>query len=171
SPYRPCCRHWTSSWPRTPVWCCRRRPVPARPLWCRWRCWTATGWQERRSFCRSRGGWRRGPQPNVWPSCSASRSVGPAAIASAWKREAAAPPCVVLQAPPGAGKAALVPLALLDSDWLAGKKIILLEPRRLAARAAAERLAQLLGEPVGQTVGYRIRLETRVSAATRIEVV
>ena len=80
-------------------------------------------------------------------------------------------PNVVLQAPPGAGKTTLVPLALLDAPWLAGQKIILLAPRRLAARAAAERLAQLLGEPVGQTVGYRIRLDTRVSAATRIEVV
>lgn len=80
-------------------------------------------------------------------------------------------PCAVLQAPPGAGKTTLVPLALLESDWLAGQKIILLEPRRLAARAAAERLAELLGEPVGQRVGYRIRLESRISAATRIEVV
>lgn len=80
-------------------------------------------------------------------------------------------PAVVLQAPPGAGKTTLVPLALLDSAWLDGQKMILLEPRRLAARAAAERLAQMLGEPVGQTVGYRIRLEARVSAATRIEVV
>ena len=56
---------------------------------------------------------------------------------------------VVLQAPPGAGKTTLVPLTLLRSDWLAGRKIILLDPRRLAARAAAERLAQMLGEPVG----------------------
>ena len=80
-------------------------------------------------------------------------------------------PSAVLQAPPGAGKTTLVPLALLDVDWLAGQKIILLEPRRLAARAAAERLADLLGEPVGQTVGYRIRLDSKVSAATRIEVV
>src|SRR5690554_4889179 len=93
------------------------------------------------------------------------------AVLPALDQQLATHPCVVLQAPPGAGKTTLVPLALLDSDWLAGKKIILLEPRRLAARAAAERLAQLLGEPVGQTVGYRIRLETRVSAATRIEVV
>ncbi|MEH6493285.1 ATP-dependent helicase HrpB [Halopseudomonas sp.] len=77
----------------------------------------------------------------------------------------------VLQAPPGAGKTTLVPLALLQAEWLAGQKIILLEPRRLAARAAAERLAHLLGEPVGQTVGYRIRLDSKVSAATRIEVV
>ena len=80
-------------------------------------------------------------------------------------------PAVVLQAPPGAGKTTLVPLALLDSHWLAGQKIVMLEPRRLAARAAAERMAQLLGEPVGETVGYRIRLESRTSAATRIEVV
>ncbi|MGB7389517.1 MAG: ATP-dependent helicase HrpB, partial [Pseudomonas neustonica] len=80
-------------------------------------------------------------------------------------------PSAVLQAPPGAGKTTLVPLALLDVDWLAGQKIILLEPRRLAARAAAERLADVLGEPVGQTVGYRIRLDSKVSAATRIEVV
>ena len=58
-------------------------------------------------------------------------------------------PAAVLQAPPGAGKTTLVPLSLLDSPWLAGQKIIMLEPRRLAARAAAERLAQLLGEPVG----------------------
>ncbi|TVP89974.1 MAG: ATP-dependent helicase HrpB [Pseudomonadaceae bacterium] len=87
------------------------------------------------------------------------------------RQQLAAHPAVVLQAPPGAGKTTLVPLALLDADWLQGQKIILLEPRRLAARAAAERLAELLGEPVGQRVGYRIRLESRVSAATRIEVV
>lgn len=86
-------------------------------------------------------------------------------------QQLASHPSVVLQAPPGAGKTTLVPLALLNSPWLARQKIILLEPRRLAARAAAERLAHMLGEPVGQTVGYRIRLETRVSAATRIEVV
>ncbi len=77
----------------------------------------------------------------------------------------------VLVAPPGAGKTTLVPLALLDSAWLEGQKIILLEPRRLAARAAAQRLAQLLGESVGQTVGYRIRLESKVGPGTRIEVV
>ena len=77
----------------------------------------------------------------------------------------------VLQAPPGAGKTTVVPLALLEADWCAGQKIIVLEPRRLAARAAATRMAQLLGEPVGQTVGYRMRLESKVSAKTRIEVV
>lgn len=77
----------------------------------------------------------------------------------------------VLEAPPGAGKTTLVPLALLHSAWLGSQKIIMLEPRRLAARAAAERLAQLLGEPVGHTVGYRIRLESRIGPATRIEVV
>ena len=78
---------------------------------------------------------------------------------------------VVLQAPPGAGKTTLVPLALLDAPWLAGKSILLLEPRRLAARAAAGRMAQLRGEAVGATVGFRIRFETKVSKATRIEVV
>jgi ATP-dependent helicase HrpB len=78
---------------------------------------------------------------------------------------------VVLQAPPGAGKSTRVPLALLDASWLQGKKILMLEPRRLAARAVATRMAFTLGEAVGRTVGYRTRLETRVSAATRIEVV
>lgn len=77
----------------------------------------------------------------------------------------------VLSAPPGAGKTTLVPLHLLRCDWLGDGKIILLEPRRLAARAAAGRMAALLGETVGETVGYRMRLDTRVSARTRIEVV
>ncbi len=76
----------------------------------------------------------------------------------------------VLQAPPGAGKSTVVPLALLAEPWLRGK-ILMLEPRRLAARAVASRMAQTLGEPVGRTVGYRMRLDTRVSDATRIEVV
>lgn len=77
----------------------------------------------------------------------------------------------VLQAPPGAGKTTRVPLALLDQPWLAGQTIVMLEPRRLAARAAAERMAKELGETVGETVGYRIRLESRVGPRTRIEVV
>ncbi len=77
----------------------------------------------------------------------------------------------VLEAPPGAGKTTVVPLTLLTQAWLGGQKILLLEPRRLAAKAAAERMAALLGEAVGETVGYRMRLETRVSARTRIEVV
>jgi ATP-dependent helicase HrpB len=77
----------------------------------------------------------------------------------------------VLVAPPGAGKTTVVPLALLDEPWLQGRKIVLLEPRRIAARAAAERMAELRGEPVGDVVGIRARLDTRVSAATRIEVV
>ncbi|WP_257387807.1 ATP-dependent helicase HrpB, partial [Tahibacter caeni] len=77
----------------------------------------------------------------------------------------------VLEAPPGAGKTTQVPLALLDAPWLAGRKILLLEPRRIAARAAAEFMARQLGEEVGATVGYRIRFEAKVSAATRIEVV
>ena len=78
---------------------------------------------------------------------------------------------LVLEAPPGAGKTTQVPLALLDAPWLAGQKIVMLEPRRIAARAAAQFMSQQLGESVGQTVGYRIRFEARVSASTRIEVV
>jgi len=78
---------------------------------------------------------------------------------------------VLLEAPPGAGKSTIVPLALLDSAWLTDRKILMLEPRRIAARAVAQRMAQLTGEPVGKTVGYRTRLDTRVSRDTRIEVV
>ncbi|GHF48724.1 ATP-dependent helicase HrpB [Seohaeicola zhoushanensis] len=76
----------------------------------------------------------------------------------------------VLQAPPGAGKTTRVPLAMLDAGLTPGR-IVMLEPRRLAARAAAERMAETLGEPVGQTVGYRIRGEAKVSKSTRVEVV
>lgn len=91
--------------------------------------------------------------------------------------------CLVITAPPGAGKSTLLPLTILEGLYgLSGdpgapgvsgtsRKIIMLEPRRLAARAVAERMAELLGEPVGQTVGYRVRFESRVTAATRIEVV
>jgi ATP-dependent helicase HrpB len=75
----------------------------------------------------------------------------------------------VLQAPPGAGKTTRVPLALLDADLTPGR-ILMLEPRRLAARAAAERMADMLGEPVGETVGYRMRGQSKVSKSTRIEV-
>ena len=78
---------------------------------------------------------------------------------------------LVLQAPPGAGKTTRVPLALLDEPWLAGQTILVLEPRRLAARTAAMRMAGLLGEPVGQTVGYRVRFDHQISRQTRIEVV
>ena len=77
----------------------------------------------------------------------------------------------VLVAPPGAGKTTRVPLALLDAGWAGKKKIIVLEPRRIAARAAAERMAQTLGEKVGETVGYRVRFGSKISRATRIEVV
>ncbi|MBL8572855.1 MAG: ATP-dependent helicase HrpB [Hyphomicrobiaceae bacterium] len=80
-------------------------------------------------------------------------------------------PSAVLVAPPGAGKTTRVPLALLDAPWRGDGRILVLEPRRLAARAAARRMAETLGEDVGATVGYRVRLDSRVSARTRVEVV
>ncbi|MBR4710484.1 MAG: DEAD/DEAH box helicase, partial [Clostridia bacterium] len=107
-------------------------------------------------------------------------------IAGAVNAALAASPRLVVTAPPGAGKSTVLPLTILDalqhprspgllfgkdSEWdKSGSKILILEPRRLAARQIAERMAALLGEPVGRTVGYRIRFESRVSAATRIEV-
>jgi len=79
---------------------------------------------------------------------------------------------VVLEAPPGAGKTTVVPLELLAAEWRAPEdKILLLEPRQLAVRGAAARLAQLLGEPVGRTIGYRVRLDSKVSKETRVEVI
>jgi ATP-dependent helicase HrpB len=87
-------------------------------------------------------------------------------------REAlAARNAAVLEAPPGAGKSTVVPLALLEEAWLAGRRIVMLEPRRIAARAVATRLAATLGEPVGRRAGYRMRLDTKVSRDTRIEVI
>ncbi len=80
-------------------------------------------------------------------------------------------PNAVLVAPPGAGKTTGVPIALLEAPWLAGQRILMLEPRRLAARAAATRMSALMGEAVGTTAGYRTRLDSAVSPATRIEVV
>jgi ATP-dependent helicase HrpB len=77
----------------------------------------------------------------------------------------------VLTAPPGAGKSTVVPLVLLDEPWAANRRILMLEPRRLAARAVALRMAQTLKEAVGRTVGYRMRLDTKVSRETRVEVV
>lgn len=80
-------------------------------------------------------------------------------------------PNLVLQAAPGAGKTTRVPLALLDADWLGGRKIVVLEPRRLAARAAARFMAASVGEAAGETVGYRVRLDSKVGPRTRIELV
>lgn len=77
----------------------------------------------------------------------------------------------LLQAPPGSGKTTILPLSLLNEPWLDGKRILILQPRRLAAKTVAFRMAELLGEPVGQTVGYQIRLERKVSSHTRIEVI
>ncbi len=78
---------------------------------------------------------------------------------------------VVLSAPPGAGKSTLLPVTLLDQPWLKGKKILMLEPRRLAAKSIASRLAQMIGEPTGKRIGYRIRFESSISEETVIEVI
>ncbi|HMW73625.1 MAG TPA: ATP-dependent helicase HrpB, partial [Cellvibrionaceae bacterium] len=78
---------------------------------------------------------------------------------------------VILQAPPGAGKTTQVPLHLLQAPWLGTKKIIVLEPRRIAARSCAQYMASLLGQTVGKQVGYRVRQDSQVSTQTRIEVV
>lgn len=78
---------------------------------------------------------------------------------------------LIIQAPPGAGKSTVLPVELLEEPWLAGKKILLLEPRRLAARAVATRMAELRNENVGETIGYRVRFENKISRSTRIEVV
>lgn len=96
------------------------------------------------------------PVDQIIPQLSDALATGPAAL---------------LVAEPGAGKTTRVPLKLLDALWLKGQKIVMLEPRRLAARNAAHRMAETLGEEVGGTVGYTVRLERRVSAKTRIEVV
>ena len=94
-----------------------------------------------------------------------------AALLPEIRRSLADHPRLVLEAPPGAGKTTQVPLALLDAPWRGDRRIVMLEPRRVAARAAAGFMAKQLGEAVGETVGYRIRFENRVSAKTRIEVV
>ncbi|MEK6587083.1 MAG: DEAD/DEAH box helicase, partial [Nitrospirota bacterium] len=80
-------------------------------------------------------------------------------------------PNVLLTAPPGAGKTTCVPLALLELPWLSGRKLLMLEPRRLAARAAAHRMADQLHEPIGETIGYRMRFDTKIGPRTKIEVV
>jgi ATP-dependent helicase HrpB len=87
------------------------------------------------------------------------------------KEQLAAQNTLIISAPPGAGKSTLLPLALADEPWLQGKKILMLEPRRLAAKMIALRMSSLWGDEVGETIGYRIRFENRVSRTTRIEVV
>jgi len=92
-------------------------------------------------------------------------------VLPALRRSLAAGNRAVLSAPPGSGKTTGVPPALLDAAWLEGRRILMLEPRRLAARAAARRMAAMLGCEVGQTVGYRTRFDNKTSSDTRIEVV
>lgn len=93
------------------------------------------------------------------------------AVIEPLKAVLAAGNAAVLAAPPGAGKTTVVPLALLDEAWLGSGKVLVLEPRRLAARAAAERMATTLGQSTGETVGYRTRLQSRIGPRTRIEVI
>ncbi|MFN2369255.1 MAG: DEAD/DEAH box helicase, partial [Desulfurivibrionaceae bacterium] len=93
------------------------------------------------------------------------------AILPELQKALAANQSAVLTAEPGSGKTTIAPLALLEEPWLAGRRIIILEPRRLAARAAAARMSELLGDRLGNTVGYRVRFDSRVSKNTRIEVV
>ena len=93
------------------------------------------------------------------------------AVLEPLKAALAATNAVVLAAPPGAGKTTVVPLVLLDQAWLGEGKVLVLEPRRLAARAAADRMAASLGQKAGETVGYRTRLQSRVGPETRIEVI
>ena len=107
----------------------------------------------------------------VAPSVSARVSLPIDDVLPALHAALAARAVAVLEAPPGAGKTTRVPPALLDAPWLGGQRVLMLEPRRLAARAAAHFMARVLGERVGETVGYRVRGDTRVSARTRIEVV
>ena len=108
---------------------------------------------------------------NLYP-CAMARSDFPISpLLPAITASLAAHPRLVLEAPPGAGKTTQVPLALLEASWREGRRIIMLEPRRVAARSAATFMARQLGEPVGDTVGYRIRFENRVGPRTRIEVV
>ncbi|MBH0203578.1 MAG: DEAD/DEAH box helicase, partial [Nitrospira sp.] len=87
------------------------------------------------------------------------------------RRALEADPNVLLTASPGAGKTTYVPLALLESPWLSGRKLLMLEPRRLAARAAAHRMADQLHESVGETIGYRMRFDSKIGPRTRLEVV
>jgi ATP-dependent helicase HrpB len=112
-----------------------------------------------------------GDTPPVPPVPSGPSALPVEACIDELRSALAGPGRAVLQAPPGAGKTTIVPLRLLDEPWLAGRRIVMLEPRRLATRAAAQRMAELVGEPVGATVGYRTRDDRHVSDATRIEVI
>ncbi|MFL6592770.1 MAG: ATP-dependent helicase HrpB [Luteimonas sp.] len=113
---------------------------------------------------------RRRPAVAAYPCC-VDQEFPITELLAQIRESLAAHPRLVLEAPPGAGKTTQVPLALRDAAWLQERRIVMLEPRRVAARAAAEFMARQLGEAVGETVGYRIRFDNRVSARTRIEVV
>lgn len=111
------------------------------------------------------------PSPRPSPVSHLVRVLPVEAVLADLRRALHDPGAAVLQAPPGAGKTTAVPPALLAAPWLGSQRILMLEPRRLAARAAASRMARLRGEPVGRTIGYRTRLDTLVGPGTRLEVV
>ena len=111
----------------------------------------------------------RTADPYPWPMASPAFPIDP--LLPQIRASLADHPRLVLEAPPGAGKTTQVPPALLDAPWLQGRRIVMLEPRRVAARSAATFMARQRGEAPGETVGYRIRFENKVSARTRIEVV
>ena len=92
-------------------------------------------------------------------------------ILSTLKTKLAETNVVILQAPPGAGKSTVLPLELMNEPWLEGKKILMLEPRRLAAKSVAQRMASILQEDIGERIGYRVRFESRVGKQTKVEVV
>src|SRR4051794_13639536 len=106
-----------------------------------------------------------------WPGLAAAFPLPIDEVIEDLRAATASTTRLVIVAPPGAGKTTRIPLVLKDEAFAKGGKIILLEPRRLAARAAAQRMAETLGESVGETVGLRVRLQSRISAKTRIEVV
>lgn len=107
---------------------------------------------------------------NIQDILSKYKNLPASAIAEEVDRTLSSHPSLVVTAPPGAGKSTLLPLTMLASLPTDGGKVLMLEPRRIAARQIAERMADMLGEPVGKTVGYRVRFESKVSKETRVEV-
>ncbi len=133
--------------------------------------WPGGSKGRRRQTAIGRNGRERDAGDNLETDGRASLDLPIVAALPAIRAALAGPGAAVVVAEPGAGKTTVAPLELLAEPWMAGRRIVMLEPRRVAARLAARRMAHTLGEAVGRTVGYRVRFDTRVSAATRLEVV